>query len=146
MEPIFTGIYESSLWGNNDNKAYSGSSGDGSNIEYNIDSYIPFIKKLIVDNNFKQIVDLGCGDFKCGKLIYDTLDVQYTGYDTYKKIADYNASKYIQPKYTFIHSDFYTNRNNIKSGDLCIIKDVLQHWSLNAIYTFLDYITEKKII
>ena len=31
------------------------------------------LKKFITDNN---IVDLGCGDFRCGKLIYDDLDIQ----------------------------------------------------------------------
>jgi hypothetical protein len=45
---------------------------------------------IINDNNIKNIVDLGCGDFICGKIIYDDLDILYTGYDTYKKVVDSN--------------------------------------------------------
>ena len=27
---------------------------------------------------------------------------------------------------------------------MCILKDVIQHWSLKKIYSFLDYLTESK--
>ena len=64
MESIFTHIYEKKIWGNNKNNEYTGSSGPGSNINYNKDTYVPVLKKFIVDNNIKNIVDLGCGDFK----------------------------------------------------------------------------------
>jgi len=30
------------------------------------------------------------------------------------------------------------------NGDLCILKDVIQHWSLDNIYNFLDYLVENK--
>ena len=40
--------------------------------------------------------------------------------------------------------DFCNNKNNIISGDLCILKDVIQHWSLHDIYAFLDYMVEHK--
>ena len=44
MEKIFTSIYEKKVWGNNNNKNYSGSSGIGSSIEYNKKIY-KYIKK-----------------------------------------------------------------------------------------------------
>jgi hypothetical protein len=144
MEETFTNIYETNEWGNNHNKEYSGSSGLGSFIEYNKDTYVPFLKKFITDNNIKTIVDLGCGDFKCGKLIYGDLDIIYTGYDAYKKVVDYNSTQHSLSKYSFIHLDFYNNKENIINGDLCILKDVIQHWSLDNIYTFLDYLTRHK--
>jgi len=144
MELCFTNIYENNVWGNDDIVEYSGSSGGGSSIDYNKDNYIPFLKKFIIDNNIKNIIDLGCGNFKCGKLIYDDLDISYTGYDTYKKIIDYNLTQYLLPKYSFIHLDFCNNKENIINGELCILKDVIQHWSLNNIYTFLDYLVENK--
>ena len=144
MEQVFTGVYETNMWGNNNNTEYSGSSGDGSDIEYNKDSYIPFLKKFITDNNIKNIVDLGCGDFRCGKLIYDDLDILYTGYDTYKKVVNYNSKCNSLPKYSFTHLDFCSNKESIINGELCILKDVMQHWSLDNIYTFLDYLIENK--
>ena len=144
MENIFTNVYENSIWGNNNNDKYNGSSGSGSDIDYNKDTYVPFLKKFIIDNNIKNIVDLGCGDFKCGKLLYDDLDILYTGYDTYKKIIDYHSQQYSLQKYSFINLDFYNNKESIISGDICILKDVIQHWSLDNIYKFLDYLVEYK--
>lgn len=144
MEEAFTYVYEQGVWGNNNITEYNGSSGLGSDIDYNIDTYIPFLKKFITDNNIKSIVDLGCGDFRCGKLIYDELDVVYTGYDVYKKVIDYNSTQHELTKYSFIHLDFCNKKESIINGELCILKDVLQHWSLNNIYKFLDYLIENK--
>jgi len=145
MENIFTYVYEQKIWGDNYNDEYSGSSGDGSFIEINKNTYIPFLKNFIVNHNIKNIVDLGSGDFKCGKLIYDDLDILYTGYDAYKKIIDYNSKQYSLPKYSFIHLDFYNKKESIIKGDLCILKDVIQHWKVEEIYTFLDYLVENKL-
>ena len=145
MEEIFTNIYETKLWGNNNSNEYSGSSGGGSFVEFNNDTYVPFLKKYILDNNIKNIVDLGCGDFKCGKLIYDDLDISYTGYDTYKKLINYHLKNHPLPKYSFIHLDFFSKKENIIKGDLCILKDVIQHWKIEEIYTFLDYLVENKL-
>ena len=41
--------------------------------------------------------------------------------------------------------DFFNKKELIKKGDLCILKDVLQHWKINEIYTFLDYLVENKL-
>jgi hypothetical protein len=144
MEGIFTNIYESAIWGDNQHKEYKGTSGGGSDVDYNIITYIPFLKKFISDNNIKTVVDLGSGDFRCGPLIYDSLDIQYFGYDTYGKVVAYNSSIHSPPKYNFTHMDFHTKKEEIISGDLCILKDVLQHWTMEEIYTFLDYIVTNK--
>ena len=144
MENIFTYIYENQMWGTNNIIGYNGSSGQGSDIDYNKYTYVPFLKNFITLNNIKTVVDLGCGDFRCGKLIYDDLNVLYTGYDTYKKVIDYNSNQYSLPKYSFIHLDFCNNKENIINGDVCILKDVIQHWSLDNIYNFLDYIVNNK--
>jgi SAM-dependent methyltransferase len=146
-EKTFTKIYETNEWGeggNDGTKSYKGSSGDGSLIDKVKDTYIPFLQQFIIAKNIKSIVDLGCGDFQTGKLIYDKLDVKYTGYDTYEKVIDYNKGIFSPPKYSFIFLDFYTKKEQIISADLCILKDVIQHWPLEAIYTFLDYLVSSK--
>lgn len=144
MEEVFTNIYECNLWGDNNNNEYKGSSGEGSCIEFNKDSYVTFLNKFIIDNNITNVVDLGCGDFRCGKLIYDDLNILYTGYDAYKKVIEYNSTQLSLPKYSFKHLDFCNNKTEIINGDLCILKDVIQHWTLDNIYTFLDYLVENK--
>jgi hypothetical protein len=144
MESVFTNVYENKVWGNNKNKQYKGSSGSGSNVKYNEKTYIPFLKEFITNTGIKTVVDLGCGDFKCGNLIYESLNVEYTGYDTYKKVIESNSAQHLSSKYNFNHLDFCNNGNQIVSGDLCIIKDVIQHWSLDNIYTFLDFLVNSK--
>jgi len=145
MEEFFNNVYENNYWGNNNNNEYNGSSGGGSFMEFNIDTYVPFLKKFIVDNNIKNVVDLGCGDFICGNVIYDDLNITYTGYDTYKKIIDHHLNHFQSSKYSFIHLDFFNKKEHIMGGDLCILKDVLQHWEIHEIYTFLDFLIETKL-
>lgn len=48
MEQIFTNIYENNIWGNNENIEYKGSSGCGSKLDYNKDTYVPFLKSLLL--------------------------------------------------------------------------------------------------
>ena len=43
MEEIFTNVYENKTWGHNNDVEYNGSSGGGSDIEYNKDTYVPFL-------------------------------------------------------------------------------------------------------
>lgn len=146
MEEIFTTIYKKKKWeaGEEKNKhGFNNGSGPGSSIEYN-QEYIKILKKIIKDYNINNIVDLGCGDFRIGKLLYDDLNVRYTGYDTYKDIITYHKSEHSEPKYNFKHLDFFTYRESIIEGDICILKDVLQHWELDQVYLFLDYLTESK--
>lgn len=143
MKRIFTMVYERQMWGDNGDSRYKGSSGSGSSIENNKE-YIPFLKKFIKDNEIETVVDLGCGDFRCGGLIYNDLNVKYTGYDAYKKVVDNNSQNFAKPKFEFIHLDFCKKMKKLKKSDLCIIKDVIQHWSLDHIYTFMDYLVKSK--
>jgi len=146
METVFTTIYENKSWGDNQNANYKGSSGPGSSLIYNQKSYVPLLQHLIKVKKIKSVVDLGCGDFLCGPAIYNSLAVSYVGYDTYKKIVDYNTQQHEQSarKYSFVHLDFYAKKEEIVGGDLCILKDVLMHWPLKEIYTFLDYLVTSK--
>jgi hypothetical protein len=145
MQEVFTRIYETQLWGSNQNDHYKGSSGGGSEMQYNIDTYVPFMKKFIKEHNIKSVVDLGCGDFVCGRFIYEDLNVTYQGYDVYQKVIDYhNSSGYSPAKYSFECLDVYNEKEFIVDADLCILKDILQHWTITEIYTFLDYVTTHK--
>ena len=144
MESYFTNVYENKIWGNNNESGYAGSSGGGSDVDVNKDTYIHFLKRFIMEKDIKTIVDLGCGDFRCGPLIFNDLDVLYTGYDTYKKVVEFNAEKHSMPKYSFKHLDLFAEKEDIEYADLCILKDVLQHWKTEEIYNFMDYMISSK--
>lgn len=142
-EAIFTFVYEQAIWGSDNSRAYRGSSGDGSEQYYNIKEYIPFLRKFIQDHEIKQIADLGCGNFKCGPLIYGDLDINYTGYDVYNSVILNNRQ--IHPNYSWVTLNFCKDPTKILPADLCILKDVLQHWSSDEIYNFLDYIVSQQL-
>ena len=63
MVEVFTNVYETNEWGNNNKNEYSGSSGDGSAIDFNKNTYVVFLKNFIKEYNIKTITELGCGDF-----------------------------------------------------------------------------------
>jgi hypothetical protein len=140
---IFTHLYENSCWGNNSNSHYKGSSGPGSSLENNIE-FIGFFKTFVKNNKINTIVDLGCGDFITGKELYSDLDIIYTGYDAYDKVIATHRANFLKPKFNFVHSDIFSEREQIVSADLCILKDILMHWDLTSIYSFLDYIVSSK--
>ena len=144
----FTRVYETHIWGDNNDPTYQGSSGVGSDIRYNSKTYVPFLRNFIKKYKIKSVDDLGCGDFRIGLLIYNDLNVNYLGYDAYKKVIDHNLDRFKDygGAYRFIHSDFSSihDRHNIEPADLCIIKDVIQHWPTANIISFMDYIIASK--
>jgi len=144
FKTIFSCIYENAVWGDNPITQYKGGSGGGSDIDYNLTTYVPFLRSFINNHKITSVADLGCGDFLCGPYIYDNLDIEYNGYDTYDKIIEYNIKNNTIPTCSFHHNDIFNEWNNIKSADLCILKDVLQHWRIDDIYTFLDAIALSK--
>ena len=153
---IFGLIYEHSIWGENSIDNCKGGSGDGSNLSYNLTTYVPFVTSFIKGHQITSVADLGCGDFLCGPYIYNDLDIEYIGYDTYPKVIEQNhsihnfssrsevADRSSMDKYSFVHLDIFNEWSQIKSADLCILKDVLQHWRTSDIYTFLDAIILSK--
>jgi hypothetical protein len=132
---VFNKIYSDGIWLEENSK-----SGGGSDISYNLTTYIPFLKHLFREKNIRSVVDVGCGDFLCGPHIYDDVDIKYTGYDIYKDIIAANNHRYEKTKYNFIFLDILKEWENLEPADMCIIKDVLQHWLLKDIYEFLDRI------
>lgn len=143
----FTEIYEKCKWGKDNADEYNGSSGPGSEVEINIKTYVPFIQNFIRQYSISTVADLGCGNFKCGPHIYDDLpNVMYAGYDAYGKLVDRNNKMYGKSsKYLFRQTDIIHEKNQIAGADLCILKDVMQHWKLCDIYDFLEFVTTKKL-
>lgn len=143
-ERIFTDVYASGNWGTNNDPLYKGSSGAGSSVEFNT-RYIEFLRGFLLKNNIKTVLDLGCGDFRCGPSIYDDIDLTYYGYDTYKDLIERHKTVFAsQSKYTFCHSNILDEKESLPQADVVILKDVLQHWNNSEVITLLDYLTTCK--
>ena len=121
--------------------SYRGSSGSGSSVEFNRD-YIPWLRGFFKEYGVHSVVDIGCGDFRCGPAIYDGLDIEYTGLDVYEPMLETLRAQH--PSRRFITQDCFTNRN-LPSADICIMKDILQHWTTAEIYNFIDFLVASKL-
>ena len=134
MEATFTEIYSKNKWG--------GGSGTGSNMSRNNQKYIDILNNILhnKDYSIKNICDIGCGDWEFSKCI-DFTNFQYLGIDCVKSVIDENVKKYSKKNISFIHKS--VENDFIPSGyDLIILKDVIQHWTDEAILKYLPKILE----
>jgi hypothetical protein len=142
-EQIFSEIYKNKNWATDTTRNLEFNSGDGSSIEYNKE-YIGFLKNFIVTNNIKSVVDIGCGDWRCGEAIYKNVDVSYTGYDIYDTMVQRHSTTYTNPSWNFKALNCAKHFDEAVGGELLIIKDVLQHWTDSEIKNALDYFTSSR--
>jgi len=124
----FSKIYETNEWGG---------SGSGS-FPDNTVTYRNFITSFIQKQNIKKVIDYGCGDWQFSQLI-DWSGVEYIGIDCVKTLIDRHNTNFKTTNINFEHvenlNDFFTY-----TGDLLLVKDVLQHWLNDEIVYFLDNI------
>lgn len=121
-QEVFTRVYAEKLWGNGDAPFYSG---PGSNAEAAA-PYAEFITDFMMKNNIRNVVDLGCGDFRVGQMIA-TSGIAYTGVDVVRPLIDENNRRYGTNLVRFECTDIVTDE--LPPGDLCLIREVFQHVS-----------------
>ena len=131
---IFDYYYKVDAWGNG--------SGHGSTYEFNKDVYIPRIREFILNNQIKNVVDIGCGDCQSTFHIYNGLEIDYLGIDIVESVIESNKVKY--PEYKFGRLNISEEVDEIPDAELYIIKDVLQHWDTLTVVNFLDKLVTKK--
>lgn len=129
---VFIDIYKTNFW-------HKGS-GYGS-VPSNARQYIALLQKYFNDKKFGVIVDLGCGDWQIMSQITIPENKIYQCYEVVPHLVDennkLNARSNIQ---------FYPIKNLAEfkmkaiSGDLLVVKDVLQHWPNEDIFYFIKNI------
>jgi len=122
---IFSKIYDQNVWGNPNSESpfYSGTGSDDSYTE----TYSSMIAKFIAEQGIDSMVDLGCGDFRVGRRILDKANIKYTGVDVVPELIEYNISKFSGGKINFKRLNIVND--NLPPGELCTIRQVLQHLS-----------------
>lgn len=127
----FGEIYEKNVWGGASGEFYSG---EGSTEKYS-EKYAAAIRKFIRENNVKTVVDLGCGDFRvASKFVSD--DFHYTGCDVVPSLVEHLNSKYADENTEFRCVNIVEDQ--LPDGDLCLIRQVLQHLSNHEIESILQ--------
>ena len=135
----FAEIYEKNVWGGAAGEFYSG---EGSNEKYS-SSYAETVKKFIAENNIKKVVDLGCGDFRVASQFVSG-DFHYAGYDVVP-----NLIEHLNKTYGGENIEFYCRNiveDELPDGDLCLIRQVLQHLSNPEIKRILENVKKYKYL
>lgn len=129
-EQVFSRIYEDGLWGKGENGFHSGSG----SIEAHAVAYVQALSRYIAEHSIRSVVDLGCGDFNVGRKIV-ALGVDYTGVDVVPALIQHHAAQHSSERVRFARLDIV--RDPLPDGDLCLIRQVLQHLSNDQIATIL---------
>jgi len=137
-ERVFTWIYDTAVWGKNDQG--EGFSGGGSRLA-NTGEYIAYLEKFMKDHNIKSVVDVGCGDWEFSRYI-DWSGINYIGYDVVAHVIEKNRKSFGSSSIQFIHGNFlYVD---LPEADLLLCKHVLQHLSNADIINFLKQLKKFK--
>jgi SAM-dependent methyltransferase len=135
---IFQDVYKRNLWGgDHDSKFFSGigSRGDASQI------YAKQMATILKQHAGElghplTVVDLGCGDFQVGQALLGELpDITYIGCDIVPELVAHNNKAYANTKITFRQLDLVSDP--LPDGDVCLVRQVLQHLSNADILSFL---------
>jgi hypothetical protein len=137
VEEAFTQTYRNKLWGKSEGEEFF--SGDGSLNRFGA-PYVEWITKFITDRNVRTVVDLGCGDFRIGQRICLATLVNYVGIDIVSELITYNQSRFGNERVSFKCANII--EEEMPNGDLCLIRQVLQHLSNKQISRVLTNCTK----
>lgn len=134
-ERVFTEVYGQRKWG--DPAAEKDfDSGLGSSASSAVETYISALKRLAVDKGFagKTFVDVGCGDFGVGGKVL-SLANSYIGVDVVAPLIERNRRMFAGTNAKFEQID--ATRQPLPPGDVCLLRQVLQHLSNKQIAVIL---------
>lgn len=147
---IFQDVYQRNLWGRDGRSKYFsgiGSRGEAAKL------YVGRMAELLQSHAAElgrplTVVDLGCGDFEIGRALLERLpDLHYIACDIVPELIAHNRTVHGGLNVTFQQLDVVTDP--LPQGDVCLMRQVLQHLCNADISTFLDragyhwaYVTE----
>ena len=138
---IFKKIYLNKQWSPDEKFDYKFYSGIGSHTPELVNTYIDEIEKFLLSLSEKpNVVDLGCGDFFIGSKIRQLCN-KYIAVDIVDELIYYNKKKYKHLNVDFRILDITCDE--LPSGDICFIRQVLQHLSNELIINFVKLIKNK---
>ena len=129
----FAEIYRTQAWGSVPGEEFYSGPGSGPGFA---PAYAQWVNRFVAERAIHHIVDLGCGDFRVGRLLKTSIDVRYTGIDVVADVVRYNQNHFQHAYVEFRCSNII--EDELPDGDLCLIRQVLQHLSNKQIYRVLD--------
>lgn len=136
---IFADIYGSNRWGGEHGNYHSGS---GSTLEH-AELYASMVRRFVAERAVRHLVDLGCGDFRIGARLIDGA-TRYTGIDIVPSLVEDNRRRYGSDRVRFACLDII--EDELPPGDLCLIRQVLQHLSNEQITRVLQNLARYRFV
>jgi len=123
---IFSEIYHRQLWGRPEGERQF-SSGHGSHLDEHVIPYVEAVQIFVGGLSWRpNVVDLGCGDFNVGSRIRECFG-RYIACDVASAVLEENKARYASLDVDFVQLDML--EDEFPEGDICIIRQVLQHLS-----------------
>jgi SAM-dependent methyltransferase len=136
---VFSHIYSRNMWGGNQGEF---NSGNGSSDALSAD-YVKAIARLVKKEGVRSILDIGCGDFRVGRLVESFVD-RYIGVDVVPSLITHLREKWENEKISFLAADARTN--TLPEADLVLVRQVLQHLSNADICMVLENLSRYPLI
>jgi len=127
MREVFTEIFRNCRWGG------GSPSGPGSQPDV-LGGYMCFLQEFVRRPGIHTVVDVGCGDWSFSQFI-DWSGIEYFGIDVVPDVVQDLNREFGASNVHFVCMDAL--EGELPGADLCIAKDVLQHWSNENVSRFL---------
>jgi SAM-dependent methyltransferase len=127
----FAQIYRTAGWGRTEGRAFC--SGPGSRPQA-FAAYSAYVSDFIKTRGVRTVVDLGCGDGAVAAAL-DRHGASYVGVDVVEDVIAENRRTLGAPDMDFRCADIVAD--DLPTGDLCLIRQVLQHLSDADIHAVL---------
>ena len=139
---VFTEIYKKGTWGGEFGTFYSGKGSSDEAVT------IPYLKKIIeflqqFGPNKPRLIDLGCGDFEIGKNFIQYCS-QYICVDIVYDLIEKHKASNLADHIHFVCLDIV--EDDLPDGDICFLRQVLQHLSNEQIIKILVKLKKYKTI
>lgn len=136
---VFTRTYEENQWGGRQGEYCSGTGSSDAHAR----AYGTLIQEFIRESSVRVVVDLGCGDFSVGRNLI-TEAVEYLGVDIVDKLVARNEELFGTSNIRFRCLDIIADP--LPEGDLCLLRQVLQHLSNAQIKIVLDRVAKYRYV
>lgn len=140
LSEIFIDIYNENHWGGKKGEFCSGSGTVNPNSTLYIGKLIEFIK----EKKIESIVDLGCGDFRIMKPVLDNVPATFIGCDIVPDLIKHNNDNFATEKIHFKVVNLVDGE--LPDGELCLIRQVLQHLNNEQISIILKKLKKYKYV
>ena len=134
---VFENTYAKNRWGGQKGEFCSGSGSRGRVVT----EYVQMVQAFMNAEHLTSIVDLGCGDFYVGHALV-VPGVTYAGIDVVPALIRRNQQLYASSAIRFACLDICTD--TLPNGELCLIRQVLQHLSNDQVRAVLSKVRRYK--